>query len=70
MAYLVGLGDDAKKEQLKQAKQQAVFNQLQPGAPSSSSGDGKILGAPPVVVFAVLAAGAWFGINELKKRRG
>lgn len=69
MAYLVGLGDDAKKEQLKQAKQQVVFNQLQPGAPSSS-GDGKILGAPPVVVFAVLAAGAWFGINELKKRRG
>lgn len=68
-----GLGDDAKKEALKQAK--AALQAQGGGSTSSGSsstkdeGDGTIFGLPPVVVAAGAAVLGYFGFRFVQKKR-
>ncbi len=79
MAYILqgvlgvrGLGDDAHKEALKDAK--AVIR-AQTGLPapsgssSTSQDDGKIFGLPPVLVVAGAAVFGYFGLQYVQKKR-
>ncbi len=70
-----GLGDDAKKEALKKAKEALRASSGLP-APSGSSGsstkdesDGKIFGLPPVAVAAGVAVLGYFGLRFVQSKR-